>query len=119
MLRVAVALRLWSEAHDIDGDAVGCAGGDGAMQSQTAKLNIQFSKRARESVWRFEQGQWRLATIGGFQPVAAPPPGNRAVAAKNAAKPSEKAAKKDDGKSGKSEKKEERQHKGQREVPRK
>lgn len=113
MLRVAVAMRLWSEAHDYDGTAVGCAGGDGATQSQTAKLNIQFAKRARESVWRFEQGQWRLATIGGFHPVPPPSPANRAVAAKSSAKPSEKAAKKENGK------KEERQHKGQRELPRK
>lgn len=113
MLRVAVAVRLWSEAHEYDGAAVGCAGGDGAMQSQTVKLNIQFAKRARESVWRFEQGQWRLATIGGFHHVTPPSPANRAVADKNAGKPAEKAAKKD------AKPKEERQHKGQREVPRK
>lgn len=118
MLRVAVAVRLWSEAHDYDGAAVGCAGGDGAMQSETAKLNIQFAKRARESVWRFEQGQWRLATIGGFRPVAAPQPANRAVAEKSAGKPTEKAAKKD-AKPKDAPAKEERQHKGQREVPRK
>jgi serine protease Do len=118
MLRVAVAVRLWSEAHEYDGAPVGCAGGDGAMQSQTAKLNIQFSKRSRESMWRFEQGQWRLATIGGFHPVNAPAPPNRAVAEKSGAKPSEK-PKPTDKPTEKAAKKEERQHKGQREVPRK
>jgi serine protease Do len=114
MLRVAVAVRLWSEAHDYDGAALECTGGDGATQAQTAKLNIQFAKRSRESVWRFEQGQWRLATIGGFHPVEPPQPANRAVAAKSSAKPSEKAAKKDVKPEAK---KEERQHKGQRALP--
>jgi hypothetical protein len=107
-------VRLWSEAHDYDGAALECTGGDGATQAQTAKLNIQFAKRSRESVWRFEQGQWRLATIGGFHPVEPPQPANRAVAAKSSAKPSEKAAKKDVKPEAK---KEERQHKGQRALP--
>jgi hypothetical protein len=43
-------------------------------------MTMQFSKRARESVWRFEQGQWRLAAIGGLRPVALPPANNKAVA---------------------------------------
>jgi hypothetical protein len=104
MLRVAVAVRLWGEAHEVDGDALGCAGGDGAMQSTTVKLSMKFANRSRDSVWRFEQGQWRLEAIGGFRPVQT----NRALAEKNGAKPTEKAAKKD-----------ERQHKGARELPRK
>jgi serine protease Do len=94
MLRAAVAMRLWAEAHDLDGTAVGCAGAGGASQAQTAKLSIQFSKRSRDSVWRFEQGQWRLEAIGGFRPVAPPQPANRAVADKTSEKPSERAAKK-------------------------
>lgn len=114
MLRVAVAARLWAEAHDYDGAAMACAGGEGATQAQTAKLNIQFAKRTRESVWRFEQGQWRLSTIGGFHPVNAPATPNRAVADKAPAKPSDKAAKRDVKPDPK---KEERQHKGQRALP--
>ena len=66
-----------------------------------------------EAVWRFEQGQWRLEAINGFHPLAPAQPPNRAVADKAAAKPSEKAAKKQDKKD------EGRQHKGAREIPRK
>ena len=81
MLRAAVALRLWAEAHDLDGSAVGCNGGGGAAPTEDARMTMQFSKRARESVWRFEQGQWRLAAIGGLRPVALPPAAsNKAVA---------------------------------------
>lgn len=78
MMRAAVATRLWNEAHETDGAAVGCAGVVGPSVDQTARMSIQFSRRTRESVWRFEQGQWRLEAIGGLRVINPPPPAAKA-----------------------------------------
>ncbi len=83
MLRAAVAVRLWTEAHETDGAAVGCAGGKEAMTPTGVRMAIQFSKRSRDSLWRFEHGQWRLASIGGLRAVS-PPPAAPAAKAKRA-----------------------------------
>lgn len=82
MMRAAVAMRLWTEAHEADGAAVGCAGVVGPSLDQTARMSIQFSKRSRDSVWRFEQGQWRLEAIGGLRAVAPPAPAPPSAKAK-------------------------------------
>lgn len=63
MLRAAVAVRLWNDVHQTEGPIVGCAGGKQAMTTTGARVSIQFSKRTRSSLWRFEQGQWRLAAL--------------------------------------------------------
>lgn len=72
LLRASVAMRLWAEVHEVDGSAVGCSGKSAIGTDGSAHMAMQFTNRTRDSVWRFEQGQWRLAAIGGLRPVAAP-----------------------------------------------
>jgi S1-C subfamily serine protease len=85
LLRLSVAVRLFAEAHEVDGPAVACTTKEEPNAEHVAKLTMQFQNRTRETVWRFEQGQWRLAAIAGLRGTPIPGTATAAVQAKDAA----------------------------------
>jgi serine protease Do len=81
-MRVAVAYRLWREAHGKEGLPVTCLPLEQDAESATVRLLVKFERGDRETFWRFEQGSWKLAGFDRMNSSAPPPP-----AAKPGAKP--------------------------------
>lgn len=73
MMRIAVAMRLWREAHGRAGLPVSCVPLAQDPNAGTVKLRVTFEHGDRDTIWRFEQGAWKLAAFGDL-PGAAPPP---------------------------------------------
>jgi len=60
-MRIAVAMRLWREAHGKEGLPVSCLPLAQDPDSGVVKLQVKFERGDRETFWRFEQGYWKLA----------------------------------------------------------
>ncbi|AKU96317.1 serine protease [Labilithrix luteola] len=63
IMRVAVAERLWKEAHGKEGLPVTCLPLQQDPKSDTLRLLVKFERGTRETFWRFEQGSWKLAAF--------------------------------------------------------
>ena len=63
MLRIAVAMRLWREAHGKEGLPVSCVPLAQDPNDGTVKLRMTFERGDRETFWRFEQGAWKLVAF--------------------------------------------------------
>jgi len=72
---VAVAVRLWKEAHSKEGLPVACLPLEQNPESDTVRLLVKFEHANRETFWRFEQGSWKLA---GFDRMTQTPPSHPA-----------------------------------------
>jgi serine protease Do len=72
VMRVAVAFRLWKEAHGKEGLPVTCLPLEQDPDSNAVRLMVKFERGNRETFWRFEQGSWKLAA---FDKMIASPPG--------------------------------------------
>jgi serine protease Do len=70
-MRIAVAIRLWYEAHGKAGLPITCLPPEQDATAGTVKLRVKFEHGERETSWRFEQGYWKLA---GFDRMSGTPP---------------------------------------------
>jgi serine protease Do len=80
MMRIAIAMRLWKEAHGAAGLPVSCTPLAQDPNAGTVKLRVSFERGDRETVWRFEQGSWKLAAFDKMTGAPAPPPAGKPAA---------------------------------------
>lgn len=76
IMRVAVAMRLWKDAHGKEGLPVTCLPLEQDPKADTLRLLVKFERGTRETFWRFEQGSWKLAAFDkmiGTPPASKPP----------------------------------------------
>jgi serine protease Do len=71
VMRIAVAMKLWKEAHGKEGLPVTCLPLEQDPDSNAVRLQVKFERGNRDTFWRFEQGSWKLA---GFDKMIATPP---------------------------------------------
>jgi serine protease Do len=73
-MRIAVAVKLWKEAHGKEGIAVTCLPLEQDPAASSVRLQVKFERGNRETFWRFEQGSWKLA---GFDKMVGTPSSQR------------------------------------------
>ncbi|HEY8080396.1 MAG TPA: serine protease [Labilithrix sp.] len=73
-MRVAVAVRLWKESHGKEGLPVSCLALEQDPEAEAVRLQVKFERGNRDTFWRFEQGQWKLAA---FDKMVGAPSGSK------------------------------------------